>query len=179
MVLNSPWQREPHPPLLPPPSRDGTPPPSPLPHCALAPRVCTAPRSRRNSLCAKNSGLPPRGARVDAEGGWRPRPGKLSPAPGRDAEREGRNPRPQPPEVPLGIRSHLHVSAAGVRPRGVGSRAGPNAHHGRARCRRFPPAFLTSAPSLPQPHQTAGKAPLAFGRILWLKLSQEPQFPHL
>lgn len=177
MVLNSPWQREPHPPLLPPPSRDRTPLPS-LPHCALAPRVCTALRPEGSSSAPTTLGSR-LGARVDAEGGWRPRPGELSPAPGRDAEREGRNPRPQPPEVPLGIRSHLRVSAAGVRPRGVGSRAGPKAHRGRARGRQFPPVFLTSAPSLPQPHHTAGKAPLAFGRILRLKLSQEPQFPDL
>lgn len=54
------------------------------PHCALAPRVCTAPRSRRNSLCASNSGLPPRrprrrGRRLAAQaGGIEPGAGRVT-----------------------------------------------------------------------------------------------------
>lgn len=68
--LFPPWQGEPHPPLTPSPRTAHW-------HRVFAPRRGAG--GTRSAPATLGSRL---GARVDAEGGWRPRPGELSPAPG-------------------------------------------------------------------------------------------------
>lgn len=134
-----------------PPSRDATPPPgTPGQHRPAEPEP-------GNSLCANNSG-PQCPRRLGGRLAARLEKLSLAPAPQTPEEREGGGgSQTSASRVPLGVRSHLQVSAPRGRPRG----AGPGAWAERASLLRakgsrslFP--FLSSAPSLPRPHQTAG-----------------------
>lgn len=89
-------------------------------HCVFAP-----PHRAHETRFAPAAQGSCRRSHVDAEGDWRPRLGKLSLAPAPDAERERRgDPRLRLPEVPLGLRSHLRVSAPGGRPWGASQERG-------------------------------------------------------